>query len=170
MNKAWFILLLFVVVACQQNAETESEVETVKNSEGQDAFHYKGENALMNAAITEANKTFPLFEQNIFAGEPGTSHFAIKMIFKQSEDEDHLWLTNLHKKDGFLYGVLYDAPRYAKGIKPGDTMIIKKDRISDWVYGENGKMIGGYTIRVIYNQMKADEKKEYQASIPYKIE
>ena len=124
----------------------------------------------MNAATAQANKTWPLFEQNIFAGEPGTKHFSVKMIFKNPGDEEHLWLVNLHKKEGHLYGALSEPPYKITNMKVGDTFIIKKDRISDWLYSENGKMIGGYTIRVIYNNMNAEEKKEYQASLPYKIE
>jgi uncharacterized protein YegJ (DUF2314 family) len=173
MNKAWFILLLFVAVACQQNkqeAAAETKMETVKDSEGEDMYYFKGETASMKAAIEEAKKTYPLFEQNIFAGEPGTDHFAIKMIFRGDDSDDYLWLTDLHKKDGVLYGVLYDAPLKAGNIKTGDTLKIEKKRVSDWVYAENGKMMGGYTIRVIYKNMSAAEKKEYQSSIPYKIE
>jgi uncharacterized protein YegJ (DUF2314 family) len=173
MKKAWFIYMFFVAVACQNSDDestNESGLVTGKNAEGEEAFTFSSGDAKMNAAIAQANKTWPLFEQNIFTGEPGTSHFAAKMIFRFLGDEEHLWLINLHKKNGFLYGILDDPPFKIKDMKVGDTIMIKKDRISDWVYAENGKMIGGYTIRVIYNNMSPQEKQKYAASLPYKIE
>lgn len=167
MNKTWFILLLFVVAACQQGAKQEGEMVTAKNADGEEVYTFTNNSTSMEAAIAEANKTWPLFEQNIFAANPGTDHFAVKMIFKDFEDEEHLWLINLHKKNGKLHGVLDDTPYKIKDMKVGDTFIIKIDRISDWVYSENGKMIGGYTIRVIHNNLNGEEKQEYKSSLPF---
>jgi uncharacterized protein YegJ (DUF2314 family) len=168
MNKNWFILLLFVAVACKQGADKEGEMVTEKNAAGEDVYSFDNNSTSMEAAMAEANKTWPLFEQNIFAGQPGTDHFGIKMIFKNFGDEEHLWLRSLHKKNGKLHGVLIDAPYKITDIKAGDTFIIKINRISDWVYSENGKMIGGYTLRVIYNNLKSEEeKREYRASYPF---
>src|SRR5919108_2200683 len=121
MNKAWLIILFFITIACQQNSEDEQEkMETVKHDDGNEGFVFSEGDASMNAAIAEANKTWPLFEQNIFTNEPGTAHFSVKMVFKHLGDEEHLWLVNLHKKDGYLYGVLYDPPYKIKNMKVGD--------------------------------------------------
>jgi uncharacterized protein YegJ (DUF2314 family) len=34
----------------------------------------------------------------------------------------------------------------------------------------NGKLVGGFTIRVLRNQMSGDERKKFDESIPFVIE
>lgn len=41
--------------------------------------------------------------------------------------------------------------------------------ISDWMYIEDGYLVGGYTTRVIRDRMTEEERKKHDAQAPYKF-
>jgi uncharacterized protein YegJ (DUF2314 family) len=47
---------------------------------------------------------------------------------------------------------------------------VSKSEISDWFYIDNGKLVGGYTIRVLYSRMSPEEKKDFNEHAGMKIE
>jgi uncharacterized protein YegJ (DUF2314 family) len=45
-----------------------------------------------------------------------------------------------------------------------------KNEISDWMYVENKKLIGGYTIRVLRDNMPPEERREFERSVPFTLD
>ncbi len=43
----------------------------------------------------------------------------------------------------------------------GDTITVDKNRISDWMYFDKGIVKGGFTIKVLRDQMTEEEQKLY---------
>ena len=43
------------------------------------------------------------------------------------------------------------------------------DDITDWMYIEDGRLIGGYTTRLLRERMSPEERKQLDASAPYKF-
>lgn len=52
----------------------------------------------------------------------------------------------------------------------GDQVEVLPSKISDWMIVEDNKLIGGYTIRVLRDEMSDDKKKEFDQSVPFTIE
>jgi len=48
-------------------------------------------------------------------------------------------------------------------VKLGDRIELPEADISDWFYMQNGKMVGNYTMRVLFKKMPADEVAKYKA-------
>jgi uncharacterized protein YegJ (DUF2314 family) len=124
----------------------------------------------MNAAIAEAVKTYPGFVRLLSAPDSSVTHLSVKMFFAYDGGNEHMWVNELHFKDGKLFGVLDSDPMYVDHLKTGDTLLVNKDSVSDWLYVKNGKMVGGYTVIVTYNSLDSAEKKEFKASVPFAIE
>ena len=163
------ILLLFVAfVSCKGgNKNFESKYE----NGGDEVYGVKNEDKEMNAAIAEAIRTWPEFEKVMQAGDTSLQQFTVKMRFSYEGDNgEHMWLNDLHYKEGQLMGVLNSDPMYVESVKWGDTLKIQKDSVSDWMYIKNGKLIGGYTIRALYKKMSKEEQEQFKSEISFGIE
>jgi uncharacterized protein YegJ (DUF2314 family) len=55
-------------------------------------------------------------------------------------------------------------------VKIGDQATVDPESISDWMFVDNGKLVGGYTVRVLRDAMSAAEREEFDKSVPFKIE
>jgi uncharacterized protein YegJ (DUF2314 family) len=46
---------------------------------------------------------------------------------------------------------------------------VKPKEISDWLYIDNGKLVGGYTVRAHYNELSPQQKQEFDRDADFKI-
>ena len=54
-------------------------------------------------------------------------------------------------------------PEAIPNMKMGDTVKIRSEDITDWIYLDQKKLRGGYTIRVIRKRMIESERKKFDA-------
>lgn len=133
-------------------------------------FYVEETDSEMNIAIEKANKTLDDFKNALQSNNPNCQDFSIKMTFDTKNGKEHIWLNNIELKDDNYSGTINNIPVETDVVKLGDTIKILKERISDWMYSENGKMRGGYTIRAIRKNMTEIEKQELEKVIGLKIE
>ena len=50
-----------------------------------------------------------------------------------------------------------------------DKVEFHPSQISDWMYVENGYLVGGFTIQVIRDSLSTEERAVHDASAPYKF-
>ena len=67
-------------------------------------------------------------------------------------------------------GRIDNQPRKIQGLKLGQLVSINRNEISDWLYVDHGKLVGGYTVRVQYNELSAKQKQEFDRAADFKIE
>lgn len=79
---------------------------------------------------------------------------------------EHIWLANIEYKDGQYTGVVDNVPLSIKNVKMGDTLNISNADITDWFYIEDGKLYGGYTIRVLRDKMSEKERRQFDENFP----
>lgn len=132
-------------------------------------YTVKEEDFEMNAAIERAVKSYPSFENEWKKQDSANSDFSVKVKFAYDGGHEHMWVNGLYYKGDALYGVLDSDPVNVHTVKAGDSIEIKKDAVSDWMYVRNGVLVGGYTIRVLYNKMSEDEKKQFEQELPFKL-
>ena len=60
--------------------------------------------------------------------------------------------------NGDYKGLVNNNPEKTIAVKYGDTVIVRRNEISDWMYLDNNVLVGGYTIRVIRNKMSKEER------------
>ena len=81
-----------------------------------------------------------------------------------------MWLNQLYFKSEQLFGVLDSDPVSVFTVKAGDSLEIQRDKVSDWMYIKNGKLVGGYTIKVLYNKMSKKEREQFKNEVGFDIE
>jgi uncharacterized protein YegJ (DUF2314 family) len=67
-------------------------------------------------------------------------------------------------------GILNNKPVDVKTVKLGEKVEVTPDKISDWKYIENGRLVGGFTTRVIRDGMMPKEREQLDHDLPFKIE
>ena len=73
-------------------------------------------------------------------------------------------------KDDKFYGVVANLPESTTEVSLGDTIQIANENISDWMYVENQKLHGGYTIRLLRSRMTESERKQFDEESGWIIE
>lgn len=109
----------------------------------------------MELAIVEARSTFDQFLVRFRSPQPGDEAFFIKVRIEDEHGVEHFWLGDL-KLEGEPYtGTIDNEPGIVKKVKLGQTYSFSRGEISDWMYINNGKMQGNYTLRVELESMPA---------------
>jgi uncharacterized protein YegJ (DUF2314 family) len=67
-------------------------------------------------------------------------------------------------------GEINNEPEKVTNVKLGDKATIPKAEISDWMYLENGRLVGGETMRVLRDSLSPAEREQFDQSVPFKME
>jgi uncharacterized protein YegJ (DUF2314 family) len=62
------------------------------------------------------------------------------------------------------------SDKWFPGLKFKQQVSVPLDNISDWMYVSDGRLIGGFTSRVLYGRMSPEERKQDDSGRPYRIE
>ena len=89
---------------------------------------------------------------------------------KDGEHVEHMWILPVRYESGKFYGTINNEPDQVKTVKAGDEVNVAKSEISDWMYVDTGKLKGGYTLRVLRDNMSDKEREEFDGSVPFTIE
>jgi uncharacterized protein YegJ (DUF2314 family) len=124
----------------------------------------------MQAAFAKARATAPTFIAALEAKKPGAGGFAVKVMFKDGNQTEHMWLSRPTFHDGKFIGVLDNEPEFVHNVKMGQVISVAPGEITDWMYVENRKLVGGYTLRAIRDSKTPAERAQMDREIPFAIE
>lgn len=159
------VIISIVLVSCTNNKTTKIE------REGEPEIYGFAENdEEMNQAIKMAKETLDKFNEALKSSNPAFEYFALKTKFNTSNGSEHIWVSSITLKDNKYFGVVDNLPEFTTDVNLGDTIEIKEEDISDWMYIENQKLQGGYTIKVLRNSMTEEERKQFDEEYGLLIE
>jgi len=120
----------------------------------------------MRWAIEKAGLTLWYFEESLSNPQQHQAYFSVKAHIRDGEYSEHIWLTEPHfDGEGNLFGTVGNEPVDVKTVKLNQKIGISSDDISDWMIIENGRLIGGYTIRAIRDDLPEKDKAAFDDSI-----
>lgn len=157
MRSFLLLALLLTLVACGSKPKTADAPPPVVYAEGNDPA--------MNDAIQRAREELATFETVLTSPQPNQIKFGVKVSIPHSGGAEHLWLGNPVFDGDSLSGVVEDVPIYAKNISRGEKIRVHRHGISDWMYMEDGRLRGGYTIRVGVDQLPDDQRAEQKKQL-----
>ncbi|MBX7102634.1 MAG: DUF2314 domain-containing protein [Gemmataceae bacterium] len=124
----------------------------------------------MNAAMEKARKSIDEFGKVFQERKKEHSDFGVKVAIRDGKKVEHFWV-QISKFDGKQFaGKISNDPQIVKTVQAGNKISVDKDKISDWMYVENKKLVGGFTVRVLRDRLSPAERKALDRSVPYKIE
>ena len=123
----------------------------------------------MLAAVTNARVTVPQFLRVLTNPAPNQTRFQIKKPFgTQTGSEEHLWISELKFDGTNFHGLLDNQPTELLTWKKGDAVTVFTNELSDWLYHEDGFIVGGFTLRVMRQSVSGKEAEDFDREMKFK--
>lgn len=129
-------------------------------------------------AYATASQTLPKFIGHIQGGTRG--YFSAKLRFRDPDESERLgedrflflWLTGVHyhREERVFSGGFFEVPsELQKWHQVGQQLAFKGEDIFDWmVLTEDGRLFGGYTLRVSRSKLPENQRADYARYIGVK--
>ncbi|WP_298473229.1 DUF2314 domain-containing protein [uncultured Maribacter sp.] len=138
----------------------------IKRRNNPDVYNMTSENERMNWSMEKARLTFHFFQDCLQHPKPEQEHLSIKARIEDNGKTEHIWLVDPSiDSEGNIFGVVGNAPIYIKNVQLHQKIGITKEYISDWMFIEDGRLIGGYTIRAIREGLATDQLENFDRSV-----
>jgi uncharacterized protein YegJ (DUF2314 family) len=124
----------------------------------------------MNAAMEMARSTVGTFTTALASPKPGQRSFTVKVAFSDGKNTEHMWLSPVRFDGSKFHGTINNDPERVSHVKNGDDAQVEPSKISDWMFVEDGKLVGGYTLRVLRDGMSGAERAEFDKSVDFIVE
>ena len=173
------LLLLPVVclaVGCMSNGNDEDD-ESI-HAIGRVATRRSGEPAMYNVdendqqmdhATARARKHVDRFIAALKNPQPNQRDFQVKKLFVKDGKAEHIWLADVKFNGNRFVGSVDNRPMFIKDLKIGERESVNPDEVIDWSYVEDGHLVGGYTIRVLYSELSPEEKADFEKRANFHI-
>jgi uncharacterized protein YegJ (DUF2314 family) len=123
----------------------------------------------MAAAIREAQATLRTFFDAFVRPKSNQTAFLLKARFEHDGDVEHIWLADIDASVSPLQGTVANEPRLPT-LKFMEPATFTPADITDWMYIQDGYLVGGYTTRAIRDALSPTERAAYDAQAPYKFD
>ena len=117
-----------------------------------------------------ARRTVGTFLQALQEPRPSQSRFGVLMPVTDGKHTEDVWIAPVTYDGRYLRGRIDEAPESATGLKIGDEVTAEPSTISDWMYVDGKKLVGGYTFRVLRDRVTPSERKELDREFDVEIE
>ena len=111
----------------------------------------------MNAAIVQAQSTVAEFVERLKNPGPKDDGFSVKKMVQDGEEVEHFWLTDISHANGIFTGSIGNDPQSVRTVKFGQKVSVAETEITDWMYLDDGKMVGNFTLRVLLQRMPKEQ-------------
>lgn len=123
----------------------------------------------MEEAANAARTTLTNFTAALFAPHSNQGYFAVRARLESGGSWQFLWLTQPRFDGEVFQGTIAESP-YLKGLSLREVVKVPQSKIVDWMYVEDGKLVGGYSLRLARSRMTDQERRAYDSRIPYRME
>lgn len=125
-------------------------------------INVSADDAEMNAAIQEAQGTLDTFIASLQSPQPGQTGFSIKARFAFGDDGgyEHIWIADVSYDGKAFSGTIANEPVDVKNLEFGQRVTIPVSEVTDWMLVQDGKLVGGYTLRVLLKRMSPEEREQ----------
>ncbi len=114
----------------------------------------QSEDEKMNWAMEKSRLTLHYFEKCLIDPKPSQQYFSIKVKIEDSGKIEHIWLVEpSFDEENNLFGIVGNEPIDVKTVAIHQKIGVDKALVSDWMIIENGRLIGGYTIRAMRDNL-----------------
>jgi uncharacterized protein YegJ (DUF2314 family) len=123
----------------------------------------------MQAATKLARHTLGDLEQRLAHPPPSQTFIAVKGRFEEDGLEENLWIGELTAAGDEFRGKIVTEPVRLKKLEWGQSAALHRDQVLDWFAIEDGKLVGGYALRVERSLLSAIERADYDAHMGFRV-
>ncbi|PWU18970.1 MAG: hypothetical protein C5B50_07675 [Verrucomicrobia bacterium] len=120
-----------------------------------ETYKFYGDDPEMNAAVEEAQRKLPEFRRALDEDArrliPAMVGALVKARFESpiTGAIEHMWIDDVGFEGEEIVGTLASDPQNIPELSKGECVTVSPEAISDWVYRQGGRTIGGFTVRVM---------------------
>lgn len=140
-------------------------------SKREKVFMIDGDDKEMIKAYQLAQDTFKYFWRELSWEKrriiPALDMACIKTLFRDdkvldgSPNSEHMWLSDIDFNGIDIKGVLLNSPNWITNFKKGDSVTIKLNEITDWMYDFDDEIYGAYTVNLMRKRMTSKDRKAH---------
>ena len=123
------------------------------------------DDAAIEAATQHARSTIDEFKEALAHPNREQSDFSVKVELHEAGGVHYFWLKQVTCSGSSFAGTLGSDASGMKDHKPGEAITIAADEICDWMYVENEKLVGGFTLRAIRNKLRGAQRDAFERSL-----
>ena len=154
---------LLLGCALHAQAKAAPEAGSVIKRPGQpDCLHVTDDHKEMAAAVQKARKTMDKLIAAVRSPKSNQSRFAVKKPFIEGSKVEHLWVKQLSFDGKVFRGRIDNTPVGLKRVRLGDKVAVAPEEISDWMFVQDDRLVGGYTIQAMCSHLSTAEKKQFE--------
>ncbi len=132
-------------------------------------FNVNENDAQMDHATARARKHVDRFIAALQHPAANQRDFQVKKLFVKDGKAEHIWLSGVKFTGNRFVGAVDNRPMFIKDLKIGTRVSVNPDEIIDWSYVEDGHLVGGYTIRVLYSELTPEERQDFEKRAGFHI-
>jgi uncharacterized protein YegJ (DUF2314 family) len=125
---------------------------------------------IIEAASEKARASVSEFIETLAKPSANQSDFSVKVPIINAGTTHSVWLQHLSHDGSKFLGRLGPDVEGMSGHAPGDEITVAPKDIEDWMYVENGKLVGGYTLRAIRDQLSGPARENFERSMWFKFD
>jgi uncharacterized protein YegJ (DUF2314 family) len=128
------------------------------------------EDGAIEAATREARASLEGLIGPLSHLSPGQSDFSVKVPVREGEMTHYLWLQQIAFDGSNFSGGLGPDAAGLKGHFPGERVTISSGEIADWMFVENEKLVGGFSLRAIRERLSGEARRQFENSMWFRFE
>ena len=158
-------MALLLCAGCGSDERTVGQ--TVDREGPLDVTYVADDDPEMVAAMEKAKLSLGQFIEAFASPKPSQVHFAVKVLIKDGERGEFMWANAVQYSDGKFTATIGNDPDRVTTVKLGDTVTVSQSEIADWMYVDNSRLVGNFTLRVLRKRMTDAERSELDESVPF---
>lgn len=159
------LLIASLLLSCAIHAHEQANApgsSVIKRAGEPDCIQVTDDDKHMAQAVQKARNTTKKFIAALRSPKNNQSRFAIKKPFIEGDKVEHLWVNEVTFDGKMFHGKVDNEPVDIKAVRLGDEVSVRLEEISDWMYVQDGKLVGGYTICAVCRNLSPAEKKQFE--------
>jgi uncharacterized protein YegJ (DUF2314 family) len=157
--KTFFVMCLFLAAACGRSTPTPTSTFSDPDQE-------------LAEAVRQAQSTLSTVRQAMLAPKPSYEFLGVKARFRSSNGSiEDMWVEPVAFMDNRYTVRMIEGVTLETGAHPDRLVEVDAKDILDWMIKEkDGTVHGGYTLRVEFKRMTAEQQKRYLEVTGYKFD
>lgn len=165
------LLCCFVAGLAQAQDQTTHMAGRANKAPGAPGYQeVKDNDKAMDRAVDHAQKSLGFFIAALQKKRAGDERFEVKKGFVDGDKVEQLWVDHLSWDGHEFRGRINNKPIDVKNVHLGQTVTIAPRDVTDWMFVKEGKLMGGYTTRVIYSRLSPSEKAQFDQEAHFAIQ
>lgn len=124
----------------------------------------------MEHAVEQARHSLGFFLSALQAKKGEDVSFAVKKPFVDGDKVEQLWVSDLTFDGQNFHGRINNKPLDVQNVKLDQKVTVAPADLTDWMFVKNGKLMGGYTTRVLYARLSPEQQARFDEQAEFTIE